>query len=77
MPLNKITKTALEALGEVANQMVLNDEATSEQVYNFMDCLCYIMKDSEVQKGAGDAAMWLNTAEFFIRRWLKKEKESQ
>lgn len=76
MSLNKITKTALEALGEVCSQMVKDDAASPQQVRDFLDCLCYVMKDSEVQRGAGDAAMWLNTAEFFIRRWLKKQKGS-
>ena len=76
MSLNKITKTALEALGEVCNQMVKDDVVSPQQVRDFLDCICYIMKDMEVQEGAGDAAKWLNIAEFFIRRWLKKQKGS-
>ena len=74
MSLNKMTKTALEALGEVCSKMVKEDGCSPQQVQDFLDCICYIMKDTEVQKGAGDFAMWLNTAEFFIRRWLKKQK---
>ncbi len=76
MSLNKITRTALEALSETCNQMVQEDAVSPKQVQDFLDCICYIMKDMEVQRGAGDAAMWLNTAEFFIRRWLKKQKGS-
>ena len=76
MSLNKITKTALEALGEVCNQMVKEDAVSPQQVRDFLDCICYIMKDLQVQEGADDAAKWLSIAEFFIRRWLKKQKGS-
>ncbi len=76
MSLNEITKTALEALGEVCGQMVKDDDVSPKQVQDFLDCICYIMKDMKVQEGAGDAAKWLNIVEFFIRRWLKKQEGS-
>ncbi len=76
MSLNKITRTALEALSETCNQIVQDDAVSPKQVRDFLDCLRYFMNDIEVQRGAGDAAIWLNTAQFFISRWLKKQKDN-
>lgn len=75
MPLNKITKTALEALGETINQMVLDDDAKPQQVRDFLECLCFIMDDGNVVEAAGDASVAFPLAKWYIRRWLKKQKE--
>lgn len=77
MSLNKITKTALEALAEVCIDMVKADGAAGEQVRDFLECVCYIIDDPDVQQGAGrEAALGLTGAKWAIRRWLKKQKGS-
>lgn len=74
MPLHKVTKTALEALGEICTNIVTADAVTPKQVEDFLECLCYIMDDREVKQGAGDAATVFGIARWYIKRWVDKKK---
>ena len=74
MSLNKITKTALEALGEVCQRIVQNDDCTGDDVKDFLECLVFIMRDRQVEKGAGEAGIGFTLAGWYINRWLNKQK---
>lgn len=66
-----MTKKALEALGEKCGEILKKDGAEPRDVEDFLTCLCYIMEDKEVIKGAGKAGVWLEMALIWIRRWLR------
>lgn len=78
MPLNRITRTALEGLGETCNQMVMDNAVSPQQVKDFLECICYIISDSEVREKAGpEAAAGLVAAKWAIERWVKKWQKKE
>lgn len=73
MALNKLTKSALEALGEVCNEIVMADEVNRKQVKDFLECISHIIRDREVLRTAGtETATGLGIAGWYIDRWLDK-----
>ncbi len=72
MAINRMTKTALEALKETCQKIIDGGTATRVLVKEFLECICYIIDDDDVQKGAGSMAPGLNMAKWAIRKWLNK-----
>jgi hypothetical protein len=73
MSLNDLTRKALDGLQDTCQKIKDKDGASPEDVDDFLTCLCFILEDKEVIKGAGKFGVWLEMALIWIRRWLRSK----